>query len=379
MLIVICLLISGISASAQGPAETLLIRGLPYVSIQSASQARGLTYIWDPLLKNATVSGGSGVIKFHVGSEFILDRGQMVKLDSQVRYVGGSVVAPMAAKEYLDRLMAAPAPKPEPIAPPTLEETLPSAATPVISQNLYGTEKASVVPTHRIRKIVIDAGHGGKDHGATSRAGLKEKDVVLEVSRMVRDELLSLNIETVMTRDTDVFIPLAERANISNKKGADLFVSIHANASTSKDLSGFEVYYLSEATDDASLALQRAENSSIRFESGKFHSPGMGVKAIYWDLKESENRKSSIRMAEYVATSVGRSVPIAARRVKPAQFYVLKWSESPAVLVELAYLSNDADEPKLRDPEYKRQIARAIVRGLLNYKMEFERTDGFTQ
>ncbi|HXV19056.1 MAG TPA: N-acetylmuramoyl-L-alanine amidase, partial [Candidatus Omnitrophota bacterium] len=347
-LIVICLLIFGDYAHAQSPAGTLLIRGLPYVSIQSASQARGLVYAWDPLLKNATVSGGSGVIKFHVGSEFILDRGQMVKLDSEVRYVGGSVVAPLSAKEHLDRLMAVPAPRPEPVAPPTLESTLPAAATPVVSQALYGTQAAAFIPTHRIRKITIDAGHGGKDHGATSRTGLKEKDVVLEVSRMVRDELLGLNIEATMTRDADVFIPLAERANISNKKGADLFVSIHANASTSRNLSGFEVYYLSEAADDASLALQRAENSSIRFESGKFNSPGMGVKAIYWDLKESENRKSSIRMAEYVGTSVERSVPIAARRVKPAQFYVLKWSESPAILVELAYLSNDADEPKLR-------------------------------
>ena len=101
------------------------------------------------------------------------------------------------------------------------------------------------VGLHRIHKIVVDAGHGGKDTGTVSARGMKEKRVNLEVAQKVKERLEAAGLEVLMTRNADVFIPLSERAAIANKNGADLFISIHANASSSRSLDGFEVYTLS--------------------------------------------------------------------------------------------------------------------------------------
>lgn len=333
------------SAFAGAPLpDPVLINGAAYIPVGLFSQSKGLQYQWDPLLKNATVSGAAGVVKFHVGSEYLLSRGKVHKLKDKVRLFNGFVAAPLSAGEHLEGLVS-----------------------------------ANLALTHRIRRVVIDAGHGGHDFGAQSRGGAREKDIVLQVARMVRGELEKCGIEVIMTRNSDVFIPLSERARVANQNHADFFVSIHANASYSKSLQGFEVYYLSEATDDQAMALQRAENSVLRFESGRMQVPTAGLKAIYWDLKETQNRKESIKIADFMADAVESSVDIANRRIKSANFYVLRWSECPAVLVEMGYLTNREDEARLKDPNYRERLAAAIVRGLMNYKAEFERTDGYSR
>jgi len=341
-------------------AQSLLaIGGTPYLSLSELSKEKGLTYSWDPLLKNATLNGSLGSVKFHVGSEYILSRGRMYKLDAKVRYFQGSAAAPLSASRYVDGLV------------------LPSPGASLPVSNL--SQKIAFLPTHRIQRIVVDAGHGGRDFGATSLTGIREKDIVLEVAGLLREELEARGVEVLLTRHSDVFIPLQQRARIANKKGADFFVSIHANASRTRSLKGFEIYTLSEATDDAALAVERAENSALRYEAAHWEEPTNSLKAIVWDLKETENRKESILIAHHVGDSVERSVEISTRRLKAANFYVLKWTECPAVLVELGYLTNWEDERRLKNPEYRRELARALVRGLLDYKEEFEKTDGFTQ
>ena len=234
------------------------------------------------------------------------------------------------------------------------------------------------VPQHVIHRVVIDAGHGGKDFGAVSPNGLREKNLTLEVARRVSDDLRARGIEVVMTRNKDVFIPLANRAKVTNKKGVDLFISIHANASLSKSLKGFEVYYLSEAADDLALAVERAENSALHFESAAVEVGNENLNTILWDLRESENRRESIRLANAIGNAALHSVPIEARRIRSANFYVLKWSESPAVLVEMGYLTNHQDENKLKNSHYRRKLAAAVVKGILNFKQQFDQSNGFT-
>ena len=341
------LLCAGASQAASGSLATVLINGASYIPIYSLSSQKGFQYQWDPLLQNAIVRGNRGAIKFHVGSEYILNQGALIKLKDKVRFFQGIVVAPVSASEYLEGLSAPFAYK-----------------TPAVSQALYGTRRVAPLGVHRIQRIVIDPGHGGRDYGAISPRGTVEKRLVLDIARMVRDELKKEGLEVVMTRNSDVFIPLAQRAHIANKKDADFFVSIHANASESRSLRGFEIYYLSEATDDLALALQRAENSSL--------------KTIVWDLKETENRRESIHIAKFVTDSVLQFSEVSDHRIRSAQFYVLKWTECPAVLVETGYLTNSEDEHRLNNPSYRRQLASGIVRGLLDYKNEFESTDGFT-
>jgi N-acetylmuramoyl-L-alanine amidase len=315
--------------------------GAPLVELRAYGRAQDHVYSWDPVAKNAVLEGPSGSFRFHVGSDYYLKNGRLEKMTEPASFREDSVVVPASAVSAIP------------------------AEVPAVS--------------HRLRRVVIDAGHGGKDPGATSPRGLEEKRVTLEVATEVKRLLERAGVEVVMTRSADVFIPLSQRAHIANKNNADLFVSIHANASTSPSLSGFELYTLSEATDDGALAVERAENAVIQFEPSARAAMSEKLETILWDLKETANRKQSIRAGSHIADHVVSAVETQARRQKSANFYVLKWTECPAVLVELAYLTNRADERKLRDPGYRSQIAEGVARGILSYRDEFEHTNGFTE
>lgn len=331
------------------------IGGASYILANPFSKANRFDFAWDPILKNAVISGPGGLLKCHLGSEYVLTGGKVIRLESKTRIFNNQFLIPLSAAPYLEGLSA-----PTPAAVPIRAATLPADA-------------------HRIRRVVIDAGHGGRDYGAISPQGTAEKKIVLDIARAVAKELEKQGIETILTRKRDVFIPLGTRANIANKKDADFFISVHANASRSRSLKGFEVYTLSEATDDAALALERAENASLGFERHFFDRSNTSLKAIVWDLKESENRKDSIRAAEKIVLVVDRSVEISEKRHRSANFYVLRWTECPAVLVETGYLTNRADEKKLKSFTYRQDLAKAIAGGLMGYIKEFNDTDGFTQ
>ncbi len=342
---------------AELPSPTLVrLDGAVYMDLKAFSAAHQLSYDFDPLTKNASVSANGKLFRFHVGSEYFLSHDKVMTSGKSVRYWQGKVLVE-------DRLMAALMPQ--------------SSHGQIRTTPLVAAPKAVV--QHRIRRIVVDAGHGGKDPGASSPHGLYEKRLVLDIARKVRDELRREGIDVIMTRDSDVFIPLPERAQIANKAGADLFVSIHANASKTRTLKGFEIYTLSEATDDFALALERSENSVIRFESQQPQVLNNQLKTILWDLKETANRAESLKLAKMIVGSVGKRVEVAAQRVKSANFYVLKWTECPSVLVETGYITNRSDLRRLQNPEYKRRLAKAITQGILGYKQQFENTNGFTR
>lgn len=348
--IVVCAVLSSVPAAAL-PSTPVYVHGVSYAYIRPLCQQAGFQYVWDPFLRNVTVKSAKGSVKLHVGSPYILSQGRVTRLDDKVLVLHGLPAAPLSALPYFDQIVP---------------ETRQKPSNIVVS------------PLHTIRTVVIDPGHGGKDFGAVSPWGPKEKDLVLEVARLVSQALRENGLEVIMARSGDVFVPLSNRVRIANKKKVDLFVSIHANASQAPSLSGFEVYYLSEATDDIALADRRAENPAENPEFSQADRPSGDLKAILWDLKETENRKDSIRVAGFIGRSVDYSAPLSANRLRAANFYVLKWTECPAVLVELGYLTNRQDATQLESPEYKRKLADAVVGGILNYKFEFERTDGFT-
>lgn len=331
------------------------VDGASYIRANPFSKANRFGFAWDPFLKNAVISGPGGRIKCHLGSEYALLGRRVVRLESKTRIFNDQFLIPLSAAPFLEGLSA---PPPAVIAPS-------AAAVPAMA--------------HRIQRVVVDAGHGGRDYGAISPGGTAEKKIVLDIARAVAKELEKQGIEAILTRKSDVFIPLRRRSEIANKKEADLFVSIHANASRSRSLKGFEVYTLSEATDDAALALERAENASLGFERNFFDRSNTSLKAIVWDLRETENRRASIRAAERIVTSVDRSVAISEKRLRSANFYVLRWAECPAVLVETGYLTQRGDEKKLKSFTYRQDLAKAITGGLMGYIKEFNDTDGFTQ
>lgn len=309
------------------------IDGAAYLPLETLARENGLAYQYDPILKNALLTGPKGIFKTHVGAEFAWDGRRLIRLERKVCLSDGAVMVPESALEYL---MPAPTPAPEPA---------------VVSRPI---------------RIVIDAGHGGHDFGAISR-GLAEKRVVLEVARGVWQELEKAGFRVRMTRKGDEFIPLEGRVRVAGDDDADFFVSIHANASLSKSLKGFETYYLSEKADDEFLAQNRAGHEPFRSETAKFDLRNNELKAVVWDLKQEDNRRRSVNLAETIGRSVERSVSISNRRFRSAEFFVLKWTDCPAVLVEMGYLTNDEDEKNLKQPSYRRQMAHAIAEGIIQY------------
>lgn len=226
-----------------------------------------------------------------------------------------------------------------------------------------------------LRTIVLDAGHGGHDSGAIGPSGLMEKDLVLDVTLRVARMLEStLGVKVLLTRETDVFVPLRDRTSFANKQRADLFVSIHANAHPQSVSEGVETYFLSsEATDSAARQAAAIENSVVQLEKPSANSrrPDF-LRAILWDLAQSEYQHESARLAEIVLDSMTRSLKIPNRGVKQAGFYVLGGAAMPAVLIEIGFVTNPREEKRLRDSKYRDDIARAILAGLAEYKRHWD-------
>jgi N-acetylmuramoyl-L-alanine amidase len=226
-----------------------------------------------------------------------------------------------------------------------------------------------------LKLIVLDAGHGGHDSGAIGPSGVQEKDVVLDVTRRVaRMVEPGLGVKVVLSRDSDVFVPLRERTNFANKQRADLFVSIHANAHPQAVSEGVETYFLSsEASDNAARQVAAVENGVVQLEStGGSRQRGDVLKSILWDLAQSEFQEESSFMAETVQDSMSKSLNLVNRGVKQAGFYVLGGAAMPAILIEIGFLTNRKEERKLATAEHREALARAIYAGLAEYKRRYD-------
>jgi N-acetylmuramoyl-L-alanine amidase len=225
-----------------------------------------------------------------------------------------------------------------------------------------------------LRLIVLDAGHGGHDSGAVGPTGVQEKDVVLDVTRRVARKVeAGLGVKVVMSRDSDVFVPLRDRTNFANKQRADLFVSIHANAHPQSVSEGVETYFLSsEASDSGARQVAAIENGVVQLEGPNARRGGDVLKSILWDLAQSEFQEESSFMAETVLDSMSQSLSLVNRGVKQAGFYVLGGAAMPAILIEIGFLTNRKEERKLATPEHREAIARAIYAGLAEYKRRYD-------
>lgn len=218
------------------------------------------------------------------------------------------------------------------------------------------------------RKIVIDPGHGGKDPGARGRRGSVEKEIALlaaqDLARLLEEEG---SFEVMLTRDDDTFVPLADRARLSNEFGADLFVSLHCNASENPREEGFEVYFLSEkATDPAAERLADFENSVLELE-GKNPREEAAAAALLGELAKTENINASSELAGLMLRAVDKRADVAARGVKQAGFYVLRGTHAPAILVEMAFLSHKKDEIKLESKRFRRRLVDGLYAGILEF------------
>jgi N-acetylmuramoyl-L-alanine amidase len=218
----------------------------------------------------------------------------------------------------------------------------------------------------KIRRIVVDAGHGGHDPGAQGAGGTREKDVVLQIALRLAHRLKEgLGLDIVLTRSTDVFLELQERTAIANKVGADLFVSIHANASLNRNSAGIETYYLNLAKTEKVAQLAAKENGTSLEKVSL-------LQAVLFDLMANYKLNDSAHLAEDVQKAVyhkvsARYAGVKNLGVKQGPFYVLVGATMPSILVETAFVSNDREEARLNDPNYQECTAEGIFDGIREY------------
>lgn len=225
----------------------------------------------------------------------------------------------------------------------------------------------------KIKTIVIDAGHGGKDPGAIGSYGTKEKDINLNIAFKLAELIHEkTDLKVILTRKEDVFIPLAQRTQIANDRKADLFVSIHCNSGLEKESKGFEIYFLSDrATDLEAEAVANIENSVIDLEDNS--TVNDKLKAILWSLTLNEFVNDSSQLCSLIVNQVnGQNLELINRGVKQAGFFVLRGAKMPAVLVECAFLSNKREEKMLNKDRFCEKIAEAIFDGIMDYKQRKE-------
>lgn len=237
--------------------------------------------------------------------------------------------------------------------------------------DVNGGRKESVT-TKRV--VVIDPGHGGHDPGAIGPTGLKEKDVVLDIALKLRDILSrDSSLQVYLTRDRDIFIPLEERTAIARKREADLFVSIHANASPNRAARGVETYLLNWTNDEEAIRVAARENYiSMKRMKEKMAAYRNDVERILNDLSRDYKREESLKLAHLVQNSIISEIGKEKRKiinlgVKQALFYVLVGASMPSILAEVSFISNPEEERLLSREDYRATIANSIASGIRRY------------
>lgn len=229
------------------------------------------------------------------------------------------------------------------------------------------TEK--IIPKPSQRTIVLDPGHGGVDPGTISSKGHQEKNIVLETARQIRDELEATgNYRVLLTREKDIYIPHRQRFEYARRSGADLFISVHADAISDRNIRGATVYTLSEkASDRETAALARRENKSDLIAGIDLGGETTDVANILVDLAMRETMNYSARFAGYLVPELRKEVELRKNSHRFAGFLVLKAPDVPSVLLEIGYLSNADDAREMATRGGQRKIARAIAGAVDKY------------
>jgi N-acetylmuramoyl-L-alanine amidase len=232
-------------------------------------------------------------------------------------------------------------------------------------------EEDTTVPPRSAFVVVIDPGHGGDDTGARGPSGLLEKDVTLDIARRLKTRVLAeMDAQVIMTRTNDRAVSLDDRTAVANHDRADLFVCIHANSSRRHDARGAETYFLSyQATDADSRAVAAIENNTLGLDEGVQENNNLQM--VLWDLAQSAFLKESSTLAEIVQENLNDALGIANRGIKQAPFRVLMGATMPAVLIEVAFISNPEEEKRLRDPAFKDRLAGAIFDSVKRFHAKY--------
>jgi len=236
-------------------------------------------------------------------------------------------------------------------------------------------------PESTIKRVVIDAGHGGKDPGnlGTGRYKVTEKTIALNVALQVGNYIKEAypEVEVLYTRDDDTFVPLHERTKYANAEGADLFISIHCDAFTRESAKGCGSYVMGPAKTEANLRMARKENAAILLEDNQEdnygdYDPNSPEGLIQLSLRQNTHIHQSLRFAKHVQDQMRTRVSRVDRGVRQAPFWVISFTTMPSVLIELGFLTNREEEDFLNSDEGQVYMASAIYRAFKKYKTDLE-------
>ncbi|HKK51858.1 MAG TPA: N-acetylmuramoyl-L-alanine amidase [Myxococcota bacterium] len=247
----------------------------------------------------------------------------------------------------------------------------------LVAAGLIGvTAAASAIATDRFDVVVLDAGHGGHDEGATGPSGLHEKDLVLDVARRLAHRLRARGLRVVLTREDDRFLSLEQRTAVANDARADLFLSIHANASRSTRPKGVETYFAAlDATDEDARRVAERENSALGARAPAAPRPD-ALAAILGDLIETQHLQESSEFAKLAQRELATVDRARSRGVKQAPFVVLMGVQMPASLVEIGFLTNPSEERGLRQSHQREAIAKALAEAVNAFARRYDARRG---
>lgn len=277
-----------------------------------------------------------------------------------------------ASSRLVIDLMAAGTPAPQPPAGPTRAPVpQPAAPPPVGAQPADLAAALPPTPAPGIRTIVLDPGHGGDEQGTRGSKGLLEKDLTLDVARRLKSALEGkLGIRVLLTRDEDRLVAHDERASIANNNKADLFISLHANASLNRSAKGAEVFYLSldGLSEEARKMAENPDAKPVPVLGGGSRD----IDLILWDMAQARHLAESSAFAVTVEEELRRRVEMSPNPVQQAPFRVLVAANMPAVLVEMAFLSNPDQETELATDDFKNRIVQSLFDAVVRYRARVE-------
>jgi N-acetylmuramoyl-L-alanine amidase len=306
-------MIPGSRATIHAPSFTF--DKVVFVPLASFAQAYGMVEVWDPKTKIATIQSHKSKLSFRAGSLYALVNGKILQMPAEAKMMNGRLLIPFQfGLQAMKALYSAP------------------------SIKYPQTPKWIPPPSRGSFSILLDAGHGGNDVGARGRRGLNEKYINLDIAKRVRDKLQAQGIKVHMTRSRDEFVTLWKRTSLARSHRPSLFISIHTNAARNPKVNGTEIFYFADA--------------NVKQNGSQY----------------KQNKSKSYQFARLVQTNMTRFAKNKSRGVKPARFFVLKNSTTPAVLIEVGFITNSWEESNLVNSTYRDKLAQAIAQSVRDFK-----------
>jgi len=302
--------------------------------LKSLCEYHQIGWQWDGVAQVVTLSSQNLKARVMVGSNIVMLENESVTLSEPVQRIQNTIIVP-----------------------PDFERRV-----------IQKLRIKRVQPLRKYKTIILDAGHGGKDPGAIGITGAREKIIVLDITKRVKRILEKSGIKAILTRSQDRFLTLEERTEKASSYNADLFVSIHANSSTSKRPQGVEVYYPKYMGREKGKEDQIKKNQKIFFRKLKMKQSNPAVEKIVFDMLYSHKQNESKDLAWHVSRNLAKSIGFRNRGNMSSGFFVLRNTLVPAVLVEVGYLSNKKEERLLRKPEFRQKVAQAIAQSIIRYE-----------